>query len=86
MATIAQLSAAQQFGYHSCAAGWLDSENVGYPTTNPSLNCGNNHVGVVLYNKPGSLYDAYCYRIKGILTNTAGFHDSQVYTIATYSI
>ncbi|KAK6480709.1 stabilin-1-like [Huso huso] len=66
MATIAQLSAAQQFGYHSCAAGWLDSENVGYPTTNPSLNCGNNHVGVVLYNKPGSLYDAYCYRIKDV--------------------
>ncbi|KAG7472881.1 hypothetical protein MATL_G00113920 [Megalops atlanticus] len=69
LATFSQMSDAQQLGMHLCTAGWLDKEQVGYPIRYPSPNCGNNHVGVVLYKEPvdtSSTYDAYCYRVKDV--------------------
>lgn len=52
---------------HLCVAGWIDGKKVGYPICFPSVKCGDNHVGVVQYKDPDekTLYDAYCYRIKG---------------------
>lgn len=41
---------------------------MGYPTRFPSVRCGDNHVGLVIYKEPvdqSSKYDAYCYRLKG---------------------
>ncbi|XP_077459834.1 stabilin-1 isoform X3 [Stigmatopora argus] len=66
LADLKQLGDAQQLGMHLCVAGWLDGGKVGYPTRFPSMKCGENHVGVVLYKDPvdrSSQYDAYCYRI-----------------------
>lgn len=57
-----------QLGMHLCVAGWLEGQQVGYPTRFPSPKCGNNHVGVVTYKSPvalNSTFDAYCYRIQG---------------------
>ncbi|KAM8868381.1 stabilin-1-like isoform 1-T2 [Synchiropus picturatus] len=69
LASLKQLGDAQQLGMHLCVAGWMDEGKVGYPTTFPSKRCGDNHVGVVLYQEPvdlSSKYDAYCYRLKDV--------------------
>ncbi|XP_056129167.1 stabilin-1 isoform X2 [Lampris incognitus] len=69
LASFKQLADAQQLGMHLCVAGWLEGGQVGYPTRFPSVNCGDNHVGVVLYNMSvdsSSTYDAYCYRLKEV--------------------
>ncbi|XP_074543757.1 stabilin-1 isoform X2 [Halichoeres trimaculatus] len=69
LATFKQLGDAQQLGMHLCVAGWLDGGKVGYPTTFPTVRCGGNHVGVVLYKEPvdqSSTYDTYCYRLTDV--------------------
>ncbi|KAM4583486.1 stabilin-1 [Fundulus diaphanus] len=69
LATFKQLGDAQQLGMHVCAAGWIQGARVGYPIRFPSTNCGDNHVGVVMYKDPvdqSSKYDAYCYRLRDV--------------------
>ncbi|XP_061796458.2 stabilin-1 isoform X2 [Nerophis lumbriciformis] len=69
LANIKQLGDAQQLGMHLCVAGWMEGGKVGYPTRFPSVRCGDNHVGVVLYKEPvdqQSQYDAYCYRVDDV--------------------
>ncbi|XP_051804220.1 stabilin-1 isoform X1 [Acanthochromis polyacanthus] len=69
LATVTQLGHAQQLGMHLCVAGWLDGGKVGYPTRFPSVRCGDNHVGLVMYKDPvdqNNLYDAYCYRLRDV--------------------
>ncbi|KAM4587188.1 stabilin-1 [Odontesthes bonariensis] len=69
LATFKQLGDAQQAGMHLCVAGWIDGGRVGYPTRFPSLKCGDNHVGLVMYKEPvdqSSKYDAYCYRLREV--------------------
>ncbi|XP_017560296.1 stabilin-1 isoform X1 [Pygocentrus nattereri] len=69
LATSIQLSHAQQLGMHLCVAGWMDGKKVGYPIRFPSVKCGDNQVGVILYKDPvdlSSLYDAYCYRMREV--------------------
>ncbi|XP_066527436.1 stabilin-1 [Hoplias malabaricus] len=66
LASLKQLSDAQQLGMHLCAAGWMDEKKAGYPIRYPSVKCGGNHVGIVLYKDPvdlSTVYDAYCYRM-----------------------
>lgn len=54
-------------GMHLCVAGWLDGKKVGYPIRFPSLKCGENKVGIILYKDPDvkTPYDTYCYRVRG---------------------
>uniref|UniRef100_A0A4W4EY57 Stabilin 1 n=1 Tax=Electrophorus electricus TaxID=8005 RepID=A0A4W4EY57_ELEEL len=69
LATLSQLSDAQQLGMHLCVAGWMDGKRVGYPIRFPSVKCGDNHVGIVLYKDPvdvSSPYDAYCFSMKEV--------------------
>uniref|UniRef100_A0A3Q2YZ90 Stabilin 2 n=1 Tax=Hippocampus comes TaxID=109280 RepID=A0A3Q2YZ90_HIPCM len=69
LANLTQLGDAQQLGMHLCVAGWMEGGKVGYPTRYPSMRCGENHVGVVLYKDPvdqSSTYDAYCYRLSDV--------------------
>ncbi|XP_068171097.1 stabilin-1 isoform X2 [Antennarius striatus] len=69
LATFKQLGDAQQLGMHLCVAGWMDGGKVGYPTRFPSVKCGDNHVGLVMYKEPvdrSSRYDAYCYRLTDV--------------------
>lgn len=69
LANLKQMGDAQQLGMHLCVAGWLEGGKVGYPTRFPSVKCGDNHVGLVLYKDPvdqSSKYDAYCYRVKDV--------------------
>lgn len=50
----------------------MDGGKVGYPICFPSLKCGENHVGLVMYRDPvpqSSKYDAYCYRLDGTRTH-----------------
>uniref|UniRef100_A0A8C0IEQ5 Stabilin 2 n=1 Tax=Bubo bubo TaxID=30461 RepID=A0A8C0IEQ5_BUBBB len=58
-----------QARYHLCAAGWLDSERVGYPTAFSSPNCGSGYVGIVDYGRRVNLsetWDVFCYREKEV--------------------
>ncbi|KAG8007953.1 Stabilin-1 [Nibea albiflora] len=69
LANFKQLGDAQQMGMHLCVAGWMEGGKVGYPTRFPSVKCGDNHVGLVIYKDPvdqSSKYDAYCYRVKDV--------------------
>ncbi|EMP23972.1 Stabilin-2 [Chelonia mydas] len=69
IATYNQLSYAQKAQYHFCAAGWLDSERVGYPTAFSSPNCGSGFVGIVDYGPRVNLsetWDVFCYRVKDV--------------------
>ncbi|XP_015276350.1 PREDICTED: stabilin-1 [Gekko japonicus] len=69
LATIQQLSAAQQMGFHLCIVGWLFNRTAGYPTVYPSAKCGTNHVGIVNYgfrSDASENWDAYCYRAKDV--------------------
>ncbi|CAJ1052034.1 stabilin-1 [Xyrichtys novacula] len=69
LATFKQLGDAQQLGMHLCVAGWLEGGKAGYPTTFPSVRCGGNHVGLVIYKEPVDVslkYDAYCYRLQDV--------------------
>ncbi|CAN9512050.1 unnamed protein product [Ophioblennius macclurei] len=69
LASFKQLGDAQQLGMHRCVAGWLEGGKVGYPTRFPSIKCGENHVGLVMYKEPvdqSSKYDAYCYVINDV--------------------
>ncbi|XP_049894320.1 stabilin-1 [Epinephelus moara] len=69
LANFKQLGDAQQLGMHLCVAGWMEGGKVGYPTRFPSVRCGDNHVGLVIYKEPvdqNSKYDAYCYRLKDV--------------------
>ncbi|XP_066469618.1 stabilin-1 [Tiliqua scincoides] len=69
LATIQQLSAAQQMGFHLCIVGWLSNMTAGYPTVYPSANCGTHHVGIVDYGfrtNASDMWDAYCYRVADV--------------------
>uniref|UniRef100_A0A8C7EZ97 Stabilin 1 n=1 Tax=Oncorhynchus kisutch TaxID=8019 RepID=A0A8C7EZ97_ONCKI len=69
LATFSQMADAQQLGMHRCVAGWIQGKKVGYPTRFPSVNCGDNHVGIVLYKDPvdpSSKYDTFCYRLSDV--------------------
>ncbi|XP_015240519.1 PREDICTED: stabilin-1 [Cyprinodon variegatus] len=69
LATFQQLGDAQQLGMHLCVAGWIEGGRVGYPIRFPSVKCGDNHVGLVMYKDPvdqSSKYDAYCYRLRDV--------------------
>ncbi|KAA0711995.1 Stabilin-1 Fasciclin [Triplophysa tibetana] len=69
LATISQMSDAQQLGMHMCVAGWMAGQKVGYPIRFPSAKCGDNHVGIVLYKEPVNVswtYDAYCYSMREV--------------------
>ncbi|XP_026539328.1 stabilin-1 [Notechis scutatus] len=72
LATLQQLSAAQQMGFHLCIVGWLFNHTAGYPTVYPSQNCGTHHVGIVNYgyrNNVSEKWDAYCYQIQDVQCN-----------------
>ncbi|XP_074862088.1 stabilin-1 isoform X2 [Carettochelys insculpta] len=69
LATVQQLSAAQQMGYHLCLVGWLSNGTAGYPTVYPTPSCGSSHVGIVDYGTRKNLtesWDAFCYRAKDV--------------------
>ncbi|XP_065807292.1 stabilin-2 isoform X1 [Labrus bergylta] len=69
IATYTQLSYAQQGGLNLCAAGWLDSARVAYPTTYSSPQCGFGHVGIVDYGTRKNLsetWDTFCFRMKEV--------------------
>ncbi|KAM6468194.1 stabilin-1 isoform 1-T1 [Liasis olivaceus] len=71
LATLQQLSAAQQMGFHLCIVGWLFNHTAGYPTVYPSQNCGTHHVGIVNYGyrNNSEKWDAYCYRTQDVECN-----------------
>ncbi|XP_006892358.1 PREDICTED: stabilin-1 [Elephantulus edwardii] len=70
LASVSQLSAAQQLGFHLCLVGWLANGSTGYPVVFPKEDCGGNRVGVVSLGLSQNLskhWDAYCYRIEDVI-------------------
>ncbi|XP_029455316.1 stabilin-1 [Rhinatrema bivittatum] len=69
IATLKQLSAAQQMGFDICSVGWLANGTAGYPTTYPNPSCGSSRVGIVDYRIRSNLsemWDAFCFRVKDV--------------------
>ncbi|XP_004715325.1 stabilin-1 [Echinops telfairi] len=69
LASLSQLSAAQQLGLHLCLVGWLANGSAGHPVVFPAADCGNGRVGVVSLGTRQNLsesWDAYCYRTQDV--------------------
>ncbi|KAM6169920.1 stabilin-1 [Rhynchocyon petersi] len=69
LASVLQLSAAQQLGFHLCFVGWLANSSAAYPVVSPAADCGNGRVGIVSLGTRQNLsehWDAYCYRTRDV--------------------
>nr|XP_020038120.1 stabilin-1 isoform X5 [Castor canadensis] len=69
LATLPQLSAAQQLGFHLCLVGWLANGSAAHPVVFPAADCGDGRVGVVSLGVRKNLsehWDAYCYRVQDV--------------------
>ncbi|KAF6313567.1 stabilin 1 [Rhinolophus ferrumequinum] len=69
LASLPQLSAAQQLGFHLCLVGWLANGSAAHPVVFPSADCGDGQVGVVSLGTRENLserWDAYCYRVQDV--------------------
>lgn len=65
LASLSQLSAAQQLGFHLCLVGWLADGSAAYPIVFPAPGCGDGRVGIISLGVQQDLserWDAYCYR------------------------
>ncbi|KAK2489047.1 hypothetical protein MC885_021321 [Smutsia gigantea] len=75
LASLAQLSAAQQLGFHLCLAGWLADGSAAHPVVFPASGCGDGRVGVVSLGTRQDLserWDAYCYREQDVACQCRG--------------
>ncbi|KAB1264264.1 Stabilin-1 [Camelus dromedarius] len=69
LASLPQLSAAQQLGLHLCLVGWLANGSAAHPVIFPAADCGDGQVGVVSLGARKNLserWDAYCYRVQDV--------------------
>ncbi|XP_069874692.1 stabilin-1 [Dipodomys merriami] len=69
LASLSQLSAAQQLGFHLCLVGWLANASAAHPVVFPAADCGDGRVGVVSMGVRKNLsehWDAYCYRVQDV--------------------
>ncbi|XP_054935433.1 stabilin-1 isoform X14 [Physeter macrocephalus] len=69
LASLPQLSAAQQLGLHLCLVGWLANGSAAHPVVFPAADCGDGQVGVVSLGARENLserWDAYCYRMQDV--------------------
>ncbi|XP_005348787.1 stabilin-1 [Microtus ochrogaster] len=77
LASLPQLSAAQQLGFHVCFMGWLANGSAAHPVVFPAADCGDNRVGVISLGVRKNLserWDAYCYRVQDVACQCrAGF-------------
>uniref|UniRef100_A0A8C5JVW3 Stabilin 1 n=1 Tax=Jaculus jaculus TaxID=51337 RepID=A0A8C5JVW3_JACJA len=65
LASLPQLSAAQQLGFHICLVGWLANGSAAHPVVFPAADCGDGRVGVISLGVRTNLserWDAYCFR------------------------
>ncbi|XP_008053155.1 stabilin-1 [Carlito syrichta] len=65
LASLPQLSAAQQLGFHLCLMGWLANGSAAHPVVFPAADCGDGRVGIVSLGARQNLserWDAYCFR------------------------
>ncbi|KAM7062717.1 stabilin-1 isoform 5-T5 [Molossus nigricans] len=69
LASLLQLSAAQQLGFHLCLVGWLANGSAAHPVVFPEADCGVGQVGVISLGPRANLserWDAYCYRMQDV--------------------
>ncbi|XP_012920874.1 stabilin-1 isoform X2 [Heterocephalus glaber] len=69
LASLLQLSAAQQLGFHLCLMGWLANGSAAHPVVFPAADCGDGRVGVVSLGTRKNLserWDAYCFRVQDV--------------------
>uniref|UniRef100_A0A8C8YVP0 Stabilin-1 n=1 Tax=Prolemur simus TaxID=1328070 RepID=A0A8C8YVP0_PROSS len=70
LASLPQLSAAQQLGFHLCLVGWLANGSAAHPVVFPAAaDCGNGQVGIVSLGARKNLsehWDAYCFRVQDV--------------------
>lgn len=77
LASLPQLSAAQQLGFHICLMGWLANGSAAHPVVFPAADCGDNRVGVIsmgVRENVSERWDAFCYREQDVACQCpAGF-------------
>ncbi|XP_008850006.1 stabilin-1 [Nannospalax galili] len=69
LASLPQLLAAQQLGFHVCLVGWLANGSAAHPVVFPAADCGDGRVGVISLGVRENLsehWDAYCYRVQDV--------------------
>ncbi|XP_012575895.1 PREDICTED: stabilin-1 [Condylura cristata] len=69
LASLPQLSAAQQLGFHMCLVGWLANRSAAHPVVFPAADCGDGQVGTVSLGareNQSERWDAYCYRVQDV--------------------
>ncbi|KAM9680709.1 stabilin-1 isoform 1-T1 [Dama dama] len=69
LASLLQLSAAQQLGLHLCLVGWLANGSAAHPVVFPAADCGDGQVGVVSLGareNRSERWDAYCFRMQDV--------------------
>lgn len=65
LASLPQLSAAQQLGFHQCLVGWLANGSAAHPVVFSATDCGDGQVGIISLGtreNRSERWDAYCYR------------------------
>ncbi|XP_054992410.1 stabilin-1 isoform X1 [Sorex araneus] len=65
LASLPQLSAAQQLGFHQCLVGWLANGSAAHPVVSSATDCGDGQVGIISLGtreNRSERWDAYCYR------------------------
>lgn len=62
LASLRQLSAAQQLGFHLCFVGWVANGS----TAHPAANCGDGPVSLGPRQNLSERWDAYCYRAQDV--------------------
>ncbi|XP_053455327.1 stabilin-1 [Nycticebus coucang] len=69
LASLPQLSAAQQLGFHLCLVGWLANGTAAHPVVFPVADCGDGQVGIVSLGtrkNHSEQWDAYCFRVQDV--------------------
>ncbi|XP_049633421.1 stabilin-1 [Suncus etruscus] len=75
LASLQQLSAAQQLGFHQCLVGWLANGSAAHPVVSPAPDCGNGQVGIVSLGhrqNRSERWDAFCYRLTDVSCQCRG--------------
>lgn len=75
LASLLQLSAAQQLGFHQCLVGWLANGSAAHPVVSPAPDCGNGQVGIVSLGhreNRSERWDAFCYRLTDVSCRCRG--------------
>ncbi|XP_036390552.1 lymphatic vessel endothelial hyaluronic acid receptor 1-like [Megalops cyprinoides] len=81
IASKAQVEEAHRNGLETCRFGWIDGQIAVIPRITPSQGCGQNKVGIVVWQAiPSKLFDVFCFKSPD---ETKQLHDKTTYVPTT---